>query len=122
MKDHAERAAAQIPDERCTEEPRARFHVFSGGGYPPAMKKCVRAFQHLSCGRRSAGARVHESGLGHFKPTTLHLGKEQNLSLRSWTRLNRIATRWWRSSRKRMSARAIESAEKPRGAIFVCDR
>lgn len=54
------------------------FHVFSGGGYPPAMKKYVRAFQHLSLpapGRGSSG--VHESGFGHFNPTTLNLGKEQ---------------------------------------------
>jgi len=54
------------------------FHVFSGGGYPPAMKKYVRAFQHLSLpapGRGSSG--VHESGFGHFNPKTLNLGKEQ---------------------------------------------
>jgi len=54
------------------------FHVFSGGGYPPAMKKYVRAFQHLSLpapGRGSSG--VHESGFGHFDPKTLNLGKEQ---------------------------------------------
>jgi len=38
----------------------------------------VRAFQHLSLpapGRGSSG--VHESGFGHFNPTTLNLGKEQ---------------------------------------------
>ena len=54
------------------------FHVFSGGGYPPAMKKYVRAFEHLSLpapGRGSSG--VHESGFGHFNPKTLNLGKEQ---------------------------------------------
>ncbi len=54
------------------------FHVFSGGGYPPAMKKYVRAFEHLSQpapGRGSSG--VHESGFGHFNPKTLNLGKEQ---------------------------------------------
>ena len=54
------------------------FHVFSAGGYPPAMKKYVRAFQHLSHpapGRGSSG--VHESGFGHFNPQTLSLGKEQ---------------------------------------------
>ncbi len=54
------------------------FHVFSGGGYPPAMKKYVRAFQHLSLpapGRGSSG--VHESGFGHFNPKSLNLGKEQ---------------------------------------------
>lgn len=54
------------------------FHVFSGGAYPPAMKKYVRAFQHLSHpapGRGSSG--VHESGFGHFNPKTLDLGKEQ---------------------------------------------
>ncbi|HEY6943601.1 MAG TPA: hypothetical protein VI431_00570 [Candidatus Acidoferrum sp.] len=54
------------------------FHVFSGGGYPQAMKKYVRAFQHLSLpapGRGSSG--VHESGFGHFDPKTLNLGKEQ---------------------------------------------
>jgi hypothetical protein len=54
------------------------FQVFSSGGYPPAMKKYVRAFQHLSLpapGRGSSG--VHESGFGHFNPKTLNLGKEQ---------------------------------------------
>jgi hypothetical protein len=54
------------------------FHVFSGEGYPPAMKKYVRAFQHLSLpapGRGSSG--VHESGFGHFNSKTLNLGKEQ---------------------------------------------
>jgi len=54
------------------------FHVFSGGGYPPAMKKYVRAFEHLSLpapGRGSSG--VHESGFGHFNPKALNLGKEQ---------------------------------------------
>jgi hypothetical protein len=54
------------------------FHVFSAGGYPPAMKKYVRAFQHLSHpapGRGSSG--VHESGFAHFNPKTLALGKEQ---------------------------------------------
>lgn len=54
------------------------FQVFSGGGYPPAMKKYVRAFEHLSLpapGRGSSG--VHESGFGHFNPGTLNLGKEQ---------------------------------------------
>jgi hypothetical protein len=54
------------------------FHVFSGGGYPPTMKKYVRAFQHLSLpapGRGSSG--VHESGFGRFNPNTLNLGKEQ---------------------------------------------
>ena len=54
------------------------FHCFSGGGYPPAMKKYVRAFQHLSLpapGRGSSG--VHESGFGHFNPKTLNPGKEQ---------------------------------------------
>ena len=54
------------------------FQVFSGGGYPPAMKKYVRAFEHLSLpgpGRGSSG--VHESGFGHFNAKTLNLGKEQ---------------------------------------------
>jgi len=54
------------------------FQVFSSGGYPPGMKKYVRAFQHLSLpapGRGSSG--VHESGFGHFNPKTLNLGKEQ---------------------------------------------
>jgi hypothetical protein len=54
------------------------FHVFSGGGYPPAMKKYARAFEHLSLpapGRGSSG--VHESGFGHFNPDTRNLGKEQ---------------------------------------------
>lgn len=54
------------------------FHVFSGGGYPAAMKKYARAFEHLSLpapGRGSSG--VHESGFGHFNPKTLNLGKEQ---------------------------------------------
>ena len=54
------------------------FHVFSGGGYPPAMKKYVRAFEHLSLpapGRGSSG--VHESGFGHFNPATLNLGTQQ---------------------------------------------
>lgn len=54
------------------------FHVFPAGGYSPAMKKYVRAFQHLSHpapGRGSSG--VHESGFGHFNAKTLSLGKEQ---------------------------------------------
>ena len=54
------------------------FHVFSSGGYPPAMKKYARAFQHLSLaapGRGSSG--VHESGFGHFNPKTLNLEREQ---------------------------------------------
>ena len=54
------------------------FHVFPAGGYPPAMKKYVRAFQHLSLpapGRGSSG--VHESGFGRFSPQTLNLGREQ---------------------------------------------
>jgi len=54
------------------------FHVFSAGGYHPAMKKYVRAFQHLSHpapGRGSSG--VHESGFGRFDPESLSLGKEQ---------------------------------------------
>jgi len=54
------------------------FHVFSAGGYLPAMRKYVRAFQHLSHpapGRGSSG--VHESGFGHFDPKTLSLGKQQ---------------------------------------------
>jgi hypothetical protein len=54
------------------------FHVFPAGGYPLAMKKYVRAFQHLSHpapGRGSSG--VHESGFAHFDPKSLSLGKEQ---------------------------------------------
>lgn len=54
------------------------FHIFHCGGYPPAMKKYVRAFEHLSLpapGRGSSG--VHESGFGHFNSKTLNLGKEQ---------------------------------------------
>jgi hypothetical protein len=54
------------------------FHVFSSGGYPPAMKKYVRAFQHLSLpAPRRGSSGVHESGFGHFNPETLNLGKEQ---------------------------------------------
>jgi len=54
------------------------FHVFSARGYPPAMNKYVRAFQHLSHpapGRGSSG--VHESGFGPFDPKSLSLGEEQ---------------------------------------------
>jgi len=54
------------------------FHCFSGGGYPPAMKKYVRAFQHLSLPAPGGGSSgVHESGFGHFNPKTLNPGKEQ---------------------------------------------
>ena len=54
------------------------FHIFHCGGYPPAMKKYVRAFQHLSLtapGRGSSG--VHESGFGQFNPKALNLREEQ---------------------------------------------
>ncbi len=54
------------------------FHVFSAAGYPPATKKYVRSFQHLSLpapGRGSSG--VHESGFGHFNPKSLSFGEEQ---------------------------------------------
>lgn len=54
------------------------FHIFHCGGYPSAMKKYVRAFQHLSLpapGRGSSG--VHESGFARFDPKTLALQNHQ---------------------------------------------
>jgi hypothetical protein len=54
------------------------FHIFHCGGYPPAMKKYVCAFQHVSLpapGRGSSG--VHEAGFGPFNPKSLNLKEEQ---------------------------------------------
>jgi hypothetical protein len=54
------------------------FHVFGARGYPPALKKYTRAFQHLSApapGRGSSG--VHESGFAKFNPQTLNLNDNQ---------------------------------------------
>jgi len=54
------------------------YHVFSEPAYPEAFLKYARAFQHLSRpapGRGSSG--VHESGFGHFDPTTFGLSEHQ---------------------------------------------
>jgi hypothetical protein len=54
------------------------FHVFGARGYPPALKKYTRAFQHLSApapGRGSSG--VHESGFAKFDPQSLNLNNNQ---------------------------------------------
>ena len=54
------------------------YQVFSESAYPEAFLKYARAFQHLSRpapGRGSSG--VHESGFGHFDPTTFGLSEHQ---------------------------------------------